>query len=486
MKIKNWKIFALIGIPLLSLLMHLGAFSADLLGVHAWRQAQTQSNIVNFIEEDFNIMNPRRNVRGAEDGIYRMEFPIMQWSFATVYKIFGNHFIISRILTFLISLLTALGFYFLLKYLFNNEIIGLIGAWALTFSPAFFYYAVTPLPDNFALCLGIWAVAIFLKSLPNASWKSTVFSAFLMSLAMASKLPFILFYAIPFGFYLQKIYQRKLLLKDFYKGLIWIGLFLPTLIWYLWVIPTWQGNGIVAGILDLAKSPNELIDILLHNLFSNLPELILNVGAVPLFIAGFYFLFKRKAYKHHLFFPTFLWSFLTLLYFLFELNMIGKVHDYYLFPFYPFLFILVSYGAFWLFQKSRIITTILLISLPVFAFARMQGRWNEADPRFNKVLLTHKTVLRNLSKKDDLIIVGNDASYAIFFYHLDRKGWAFAENRLTPNDLISMINQGAKYLYSDANLVNENPEIKAITGTPIYEIDKLKVYKLNNDSSKKE
>ena len=66
----------------------------------------------------------------------------------------------------------------------------------LNFSPAFYYYAVSSLPDNFALCCGIWAVAVFLKSLPDANWKATILSAFLMSLSMAAKLPFILFYAV--------------------------------------------------------------------------------------------------------------------------------------------------------------------------------------------------------------------------------------------------------------------------------------------------
>ncbi|MFK7946873.1 MAG: ArnT family glycosyltransferase [Saprospiraceae bacterium] len=478
--ISTWKIIVLVVLPILSTLMHLQVFSMDLIGPHVWRQSQTMTNVVNFYEGDFNILNPQRNNQGTKNGIYRMEFPIMQWCFAAVTKVTGQPLLVSRILTFVISLISILGFYFLLKSLFNNEIIALIGAWALNFSPAFYYYAVSPLPDNFALCAGIWALAVFLKSLPEPNWKNTILSAFLMSLSMAAKMPFILFYAIPFGFYIQKIIQRKLVIQDVFKGLIWIGFFVPTLLWYLWVIPTWEGNGIVAGILVLADSPTVLLDYLQHNLFSNLPELFLNIGAVPLFIAGFYFIKKRKTHQHHLFYPLLFWAFLTLLYFFFELNMIAKVHDYYLFPFYPMLFMIVAYGAFYLsnIKNGKTIVTVLLISLPILAFARIQGRWNIEKPRFNKDLLKHKTELQELSQKSDLIIVGNDASYSIWFYHLDRKGWVFATDRLKPNELKFMVENGAKYLYTDSKTVLNNPKFKPYLQNEVGKFGTIYVYKL--------
>ena len=46
-------------IALISLLMHLNHFPKDIMGAHVWRQTQTQTNIINFYEEDFNIFNQR-------------------------------------------------------------------------------------------------------------------------------------------------------------------------------------------------------------------------------------------------------------------------------------------------------------------------------------------------------------------------------------------------------------------------------------------
>jgi len=440
------------------------------------------SNVINFYETDFNILNPRRNFVTKNDSIYRLEFPIMQWLFAGIYKLFGNHILIARLLTFLISLITLFNFYILLKYLFKAERLALIGAWALNFSPAFYYYAVSPMPDNFALCCSLGGLAIFIKNIPKNDFKSTFAAAFLIGLGVATKLPFILFYAVPFAYYIQKIFKKELLLTDFFKGLIWLSLLVPALVWYAYAIPEWDGQDTTFGILSNFPKSTELLDILIHNFFSSLPELIIGIGTVPFFIAGFYFMFKRKAYQNTLFYPFLFWAFMTLLYFFFELNIIQKVHDYYLFPFYPLIFIIVAYGAHHLLyiKKIKSIAFFLILTFPIFALARIQGRWNVEEPRFNKVILSHKDELQTLSNKEDLIIVGNDASYAIFFYHLDRKGWAFAENRLSVESLESMINQGAKYLYSDAEIVNNNPAIKAIIGNPIYEVGTLKVYELKN------
>ncbi|MFW5821628.1 MAG: glycosyltransferase family 39 protein [Bacteroidota bacterium] len=108
-----------------------------------------------------NILNPRRNDRGDTEGIFIMEFPLMQWLGAMLYEIFGRHLIITRIYMFIVGLLTLLGIYKLLNTLFNNTLLALIGTWAFNFSPSFYYYTINPLPDNLALCLSVWGLVMF-------------------------------------------------------------------------------------------------------------------------------------------------------------------------------------------------------------------------------------------------------------------------------------------------------------------------------------
>ncbi len=84
----------------ISLFQHYRIFNLDFIGVHTWRQTQTQTVILNFAYDDFNIINPRLNDLTYNNGLYRMEFPIMQWLIAGLYKLFGNHIIITRLFIF--------------------------------------------------------------------------------------------------------------------------------------------------------------------------------------------------------------------------------------------------------------------------------------------------------------------------------------------------------------------------------------------------
>ena len=116
---KVYRYLILFSIVVISFLQHYNHFTKDLMSIHVWRQTQTQSIIMNFYEEDMNIFNPRRNERGDGDGIFRMEFPLMQWLVACIYKVFGDHLIICRIFMFIIGLISLLGIYKLLLILLS-------------------------------------------------------------------------------------------------------------------------------------------------------------------------------------------------------------------------------------------------------------------------------------------------------------------------------------------------------------------------------
>jgi hypothetical protein len=480
---KSYKYSILLAIVLISFLMHYAHFSKELISFHAWRQAYTQTTINNFYEEDFNILHPKINNRGNTDGIFRMEFPLMQWLIAGLYKIFGSHLIITRIFIFIIGLFSILGIYKLLLNLLKNDILALIGAWAFNFSPSFFYYTINPHPDNLALCFSIWGLAFFFKWNNDKSVKTLVLSSIFLCLGALCKLPFILYYSVPFMYlFLQWLRKENKTKAIIVNGFVIFGLIIFQLAWYINAIPNWKGNGIVQGLLDNKTPASKLFNYLQHNLFSTLPELLLNYGSVLFFIAGFFYIIKNKAFKKP-FFPIFLvWSFSILAYFLFEINMIARVHDYYLFPFMPILFILISYGAFNLLNSNikffKYLTIFLLLLLPATAYMRMHTRWNPDSPGFNKDLLVYKDELRKAVPKNELCIVGNDESNSIFFYYIDKKGWSFDCNFLPADSLAKMIQKGAKYLYTDSRIIDENNSLKLYLDSMILEKGSIRVYKL--------
>ena len=479
---RSYRNLILLSIVVISFVQHYNHFQKDLVSIHVWRQSQTQSTIINFYEEDMNILDPRRNDRGDGDGIFRMEFPLMQWMTAGLYNIFGNHLIISRIFMFIVGLFSVFGIYKMLFALFRKEKLAIIGAWAFNFSPGFYYYTINPLPDNLALCCSIWGVAFFFMWYKDKRLHSLFLSGFLLSIGALCKLPFILYFSLPFAYFVYDAYRNGIKTKQILNATAIFSFLILPVAWYLTVIPQWQGNGIVSGVLDNKVAFSTYFDYLQYNLISTIPELLINYGSMLFFLAGFYFLIKNSSYKSPKFLLIVVWGIAVFAYLLFELNMIKKVHDYYLFPFYPLLFIPVSYGAYNILNlKSRFfkwLTIVLLLILPLTCHLRMQNRWDTDSPGFNKDLLVYKSDLQNAVPKDALVVAGNDESHFIFFYYIDKKGWGFHNDDLDAEKLKSMIDKGAAYLYTDSRVIDENDETSKLLDAIILERGSIKIYSL--------
>lgn len=479
--IKNPKV-VLSFLFLLSLLMHFPVFKSDLIGYHSWRQTLTQINIENFAFEDFNILNPKTNDRGNGNGIMRLEFPLMQWLFACFYKLSGNHLIITRILSFAIGIFSVLGIYFLLKNIFRKEILAIAGAWAFNFSPVFYYYTMNPLPDNFALCCSIWGLSNFFGWTIEKTRIKIILAGMFLSLGALAKLPFILYYIVPFAYLF--IERESIKIKYFPLILLLFSVF-PIIVWYSFSVPNLRWNPVLFGIFNETDLPvMEQLDSIRYIVISTLPELLINYGSLLFFLSGIYVLFRKKLYLQKSFYVFLSLSIVLALYYFYEMNAIGKVHDYYLFPFLPPIFIIVAYGAFHLnSHRNNLIkklSFLLLMALPVLAFLRINSRWNEAKPGFNKNLLIFKKELKNTVPDSSLCIVGNDESHNIWYYYLQKKGWAFDKDNLSPDVLKNLISKGARYLYCDSRKVDENPEITFFLDSLIMEKEDIRVFSLKD------
>jgi len=473
--------FVLVYIVLLGIALHWNIWDRDIMGIHAWRQTQTMTVVENFAADDMNILNPKINSRGDGDGIFRMEFPLMQWGFAWFYKWFGSELIIARILTFLISLFSVLGFYRLLREYKQSELISAIGAWCFAWSPVLFYYSVNPLPDNLALCFAIWGFAFLKRHQTDSAVRSLILFSIFLSLATAVKLPFILFGAGYIPLFIERLKTGKIsgsITQSLLLGLI----LLPAAAWYLWVIPQWTNAALIGGAgAEQSFDYQSAFNTIWGTFHSLLPELFLNYGSVLFFLLGIGFFFRKKD-KISSFKVELSMLFFISLYYLYEVNMIGMAHDYYLFPFLPFMFLVVTAGAKIVIEHPmnwlRYVGVFALTILPLTAYLRAEGRWttmgNEA------AILEHKSELRNLIPDEALVVVGNDPSTHIFLYHIHKKGWTFEQDWLTSVELKDYIDKGAKFLYSNTDYVNQNEGIHQFLGEPIFNQDGIRVYPLKD------
>jgi 4-amino-4-deoxy-L-arabinose transferase-like glycosyltransferase len=465
-------------IVVLGIALHWNIWDRDIMGIHAWRQTQTMTVVENFAAEDMNILNPRINSRGDGDGIFRMEFPLMQWTYAWFYKWLGHHLWMARLLTFIISMFSVFGFFRLLRAYGQTEYVSAIGAWCLAWSPVLFYYSVNPLPDNLALCFGLWSLVFLKQFQTDRSYRKLLLFAVFLSLATAVKLPFILFGAGFIPLFVEELRGGRFRPAGIQSGIIAL-IMAPAASWYMWVIPQWGNTALIGGV-----GAEESFDwvLALSNIWgtvhSLLPELFINYGSLLFFLFGIILFAKSKAKVARFKVELSVLAFVSL-YYIYEVNMIGMVHDYYHFPFLPLLFLVVAAGAkrvvlhqnHWL---QRLAMVALLV-LPFTAYARAMGRWTGQE---NEAIHLHKDELRQLTPPHALVVVGNDPSTHIYLYHLGKRGWTFEQDHLTPTLLRAYVERGAAYLYANTPYVETDPGISLLLGEPIFRKDGLTVYPL--------
>lgn len=434
----------------ISVFQHYRVFSLDVIGYHSWRQTQTQQVIENFANIDFNILNPRLNDLHYPNGVYRMEFPLAQWLVGGLYRIFGNHLIISRLFFFVCTLFSVFGMFKVISLLTENKILKFLGAWFFLFSPIIYFYSVNPMPDNLALCMAIWALYFWVSYQKKKQNSDFILSCVFLMLAVAVKLPFIVYGAM----YLPRIYQNRKV--NFKFIIIPVLVCLPALVWYVCVIGTWMENGVVQGMLGNDLEILKLLGILQFNVLSTMPELLVNYATFPLFVIGVYYTYKFFSKRNEIHASLAFVGVCCIVYFLYELNMIEKVHDYYLFPFLPLLFIVVVKGVDVILSKPqsklKYLVVLSFFLCPITAYLRCNTRWNEQSPGFPKEYLFEKKRLQEIIPYNSPVVVYNDESRSIVLYHLKRKGWSHYKYGFKREILKDNIKNGARFLITDLPL----------------------------------
>jgi len=99
--------------------------------------------------------------------------------------------------------------------------------------------------------------------------------------------------------------------------------------------------------------------------------------------------------------------------------------------------------------------------------------------------MVYKTELQNAVPKDALVVAGNDISHFIFFYYINKKGWGYHNDNLTPEKLKLMIKKGAEYLYTDSKELVKNNNIVKYLDELILEKGSIKIYRLKKISHNK-
>lgn len=449
-------------------------------GSHLWRQSTTMWNIRNFTRHDANILNPRTASFNNGDNLNRYEFPLMQWSIAMILRLTGEHMLLVRLCMFLFSCIGIIGFYKLMLLLTKEKIVAWVSASLFQFSPVVFQYAINPLPDVLALSLSIWYMYWILTYEKGRKIKHLMYAAAFLSSATLVKLPFLLFASVSIALFLSDIIQKKKLNKEqgVFIGIQFFALF-PALAWYAWVIPDWVGNPVTNSVFSSDANWEQLREYFAYHAEIMFPKRLLHVPLWPFFLLGLYAFFKSKVPKS--WFVTYVVA--CFLYFILELHAITTVHDYYMFPFLPWLFICIGFGVQYIYQLSRKWSIYLLLSFSIFIglyiLNIVEGTWDKRNSQLDMELYEHQEALKQLVPRDTKVIMMNDRSYVMLPYLLDKRGNIFADDNLPIPFIHDMVKrQGFEYFYSNSEKVNQQDEFLPYVDSLLYEAGRMKVFRL--------
>ncbi len=470
-----------------SLYVHKNILTQEIQGAHSWRQCQTMWNIRNFVRHDSNILNPRvSHFNGGKDNIYRYEFPIMQWTIAQIEKITSEDIFVVRIFLFLLGAIGVLGMYYLANQIFNNKIVAVLTAHFFQYSPLFYYYGLNPIPDNLALVASIWYLYFILVFNKSKSQLHLIFAVCLLLLASLSKLPYLMFGVVSFYIFIVDLIKTN---PNFKKimifGLIHAIILIPTFMWYAWVIPGWKGNTVLSGIFEYQLDFHEYKEIFKYHITQMFPRILLYPTVWPLMaigLIGIWFQKVNKGWLIGLVSITFLFLFL-------EFNAINIVHDYYLMPFLPWLYVIIGSGIAVLLKLKKPIFLIVFGFLFFYASNNTtkstDSKWTNKHDAFNPDVYKYQKELKEVVPRDELCLILNDESTYIFSYLIDKMGHVVHSDNLNIGWIGDMIdNYGLTYMYSDSRKIDQNPEIAPFIDTLLLSAGSINVYKLRDPISK--
>jgi len=469
---------------LTSVVTHWEIFNKDLIGVHLWRQAQNQWNIRNFYREDNNILNPRIAAHnlGHEGNILRYEFPLMQWSIAQVERVCGESILVTRVSMFLLGWCGILGFYTLINLLFRDKILAALGAWMLNFSPLFYYFTMNPMSDIPAMAAQIWMIVFAIKYYQQKELRYLVWSSLFLCLSGLFKLPYALFGIMPLTAAALIYYRQDRSNLFFIKSILILFIFsLPVVAWYAYAIRSWESMGVLRGIFDMAGDTDILKYIRFH-LFTWLPGYMINSAAMVFFIWGLVSLFRNKLKDSGLLVLLMAGLITGLGYYIYEINMISTVHDYYMIPFLAGLYILVVYGWSHVPDKMifRLLSILLLVSMPVIAYLKINDYfWHVDRNGYNVDWFMYKDSLKAAAPADSLCIFLNDHTGVVMPYEVDKQGYVFDKDELPAKWVADMIlRRRASYMYSDSRKMDTSNEIRGYLDSLIVEAGTVRVFRL--------
>ncbi|HEY1037933.1 MAG TPA: glycosyltransferase family 39 protein [Bacteroidia bacterium] len=515
----------LLGIGLFFLFEYQKTFLYKVQGIHEWRQADCLAQVYNYYTNGFKFFDTSflcintSNCSGKVAG----EFPILYYVTAILWKVFGQHEIILKLINFSLFLMGLVYLYKLGKKLFPDSWLKSLPVLFIIGSPVIVYYSNNYLPDIPALGLVFTGFYFFydylLEPQKKKLWKAGLFWVFAILLKItAGILPLASIAVLLFMAIREK--QLGLRLKHllpFAGGLVLAGA------WYVYAFRYNEANQshhfLLTRLMPIWELKGEALSLKTEAIFRDtIPELFPKVLNIIFLAVYLFLLFNFKRLLRPLVLISIITFIGTVIYFLFWYIQF-EAHDYYFLnfiPFYACVFLLIcNYYATVRHKALKIgITTLslLLVMYNLYNGAvniRLRYYHNDFllqtasihEDRRNLFLYlekmhrfyitpfeTCKPYLKQIGiKPEDRAIILPDYTFNMTLYYTGLRGytacgrvgvdgWYYVHDE---NVMQSQIKCGAKYLLVYDERILEHKELLKYTTKPIGRYQNIIIYQLH-------
>ncbi|MBX7181103.1 MAG: hypothetical protein K1X82_03235 [Bacteroidia bacterium] len=489
--------------------------------IHQWRQCDCLAMTQMYYEYNNPFLDPELLFLGpgGNGKCTPSEFPIIYYSVAQAWKVFGKSETIYRLLDLAFMVMALIALFYLFKLYIPNQWLA-IGLTALVFtSPILVFYGVSFLSDPSALFMAIVGSSLFFYYLHHRSWTYLLASALFFSIAGWFKISAAAAYAaISLLLFTDLIrlsnfglWPKNQVLK---MMAIWA---IPVLAWLPWygyayyrglIVTQGKMEFFLIGILPIWKMDKDWIWSTIGLCISDIKPQVFHRSVLLLLVFGQLFTFFFYRYSNKLLFwlsNVFVLLFVVYVLLFFQ---VFNVHDYYfvnmmVVPIFLLLNISVTlYHAIQTVEVKRfalVLFSILLVFNVYYCSAKMSARvrspkgktlysyaltprekafwdwfhWDQEQHMGKLKTLKDKLPGLGIPKEEPVVVMG-DISINVSLYLLEKRGFTdfmIGERR---NNIDVTKFKHIIFLYDQAK---ENDVIKPYIGEEIYRDGELSICK---------
>jgi len=463
-----------------------------ILEVAGWRQCYTASIARNYYYNGMNIFYPQVSYAGDTAGyIGGTEFNLYPFTVALLYKLFGVHECLGRLVSIIAFCGSAFFLYKLTKK-YAGTTSGLIALLFYTFNPYIFFYTRSFQPEAAMLFFSIAMLYFFSEWIDKEGWWQFTLMTLCATLAFLSKLP-----TICLGLPLLYLCLKKYKLNFIVQWKLWLFAILSLLFTALWYrhsnyIKTIDGsetmNTLSFQYYVFRYSIHYVLKLSFYKkvFFSEVFEKDLIYAGGVFLVLGIIFTLKKKElrYIHY-------WMLAILVYFFLAAKEVAW-HTYYTIPIIVPASVFIGYAisnslklitAYKITGRKKIVLQLLfavmVVLLPLISYHKITSRYEAKRLEKDYPIQTAGKIVDEIAKRNDLVI-GCRWGGPELLYYCNRKGWATDSNTCSISNIESLRQKGADYFVTTKQDVIDSSTLgylknkyKVIEDTNDYLIVKL-------------